>query len=154
MAAGALLYGRAGPSDTLNGAYVAFGHQAGRLAALVFAVALLASGLASSSVAMYAGQAIMQGFIRRKVPVALRRLASVIPALAVLGLGHDPTQALVISQVVLSFGIPFALIPLILLTRQSELMGDWANRTGTNVAAILAAVIIISLNTVLIYLIM
>jgi manganese transport protein len=153
VAAGAVLYGLAGPTDTLQGAYTAFGHQAGTLAATVFAVALLASGLASSSVAMYAGQAIMQGFLRRRVPMAVRRLASVIPALAVLGLDSDPTRALVISQVVLSFGIPFALVPLILLTRQPELMGAWANRTRTNVAATLVAVVIISLNVVLIYLV-
>jgi manganese transport protein len=85
--------------------------------------------------------------------MAVRRLASVIPALAVLGLDSDPTRALVISQVVLSFGIPFALVPLILLTRQPELMGEWANRTRTNVAATLVAVVIISLNVVLIYLV-
>jgi manganese transport protein len=154
VAAGSLLHGQGGATDTLQGAYTAFGRQAGTMAATVFAVALLASGLASSSVAMYAGQAIMQGFIRRKIPVAVRRLASVIPALAVLGLGHNPTQALVISQVVLSFGIPFALVPLILLTRQSALMGGWVNRTATNMAAISAAVVIVALNAVLIYLVM
>jgi manganese transport protein len=153
VAAGAVLYGRRGGTDTLHGAYTAFGQQAGTLAATVFAVALLASGLASSSVAMYAGQAIMQGFLRRKVPVAVRRLASVIPALAVLGLSADPTHALVLSQVVLSFGIPFALVPLILLTRQPELMAGWVNRTRTNVAAMTAAAVIISLNVVLISLV-
>jgi manganese transport protein len=99
---------------------------------------------------MYAGQAIMQGFLRRQVPMVLRRLASVVPALVVLGAGHDPTQALIISQVVLSFGIPFALVPLILLTRQPALMGGWVNRSRTTVLASGAAVIIILLNVLLI----
>jgi manganese transport protein len=150
VAAGTWLFGLGGKADTLEGAYHAFGQRAGSLAGTVFAVALLASGLASSSVAMYAGQAIMQGFLRRQIPMALRRLASVIPALAVLAIGHNPTQALVISQVVLSFGIPFALVPLILLTRQPELMGGWVNRTRTTVLAGLAAVVIILLNVLLI----
>jgi manganese transport protein len=150
VAAGAWLYGLGGKADTLAGAYRAFGQRAGSLAATVFAIALLASGLASSSVAMYAGQAIMQGFLRRQVPMVLRRLASVVPALVVLGAGHDPTQALIISQVVLSFGIPFALVPLILLTRQPALMGGWVNRSRTTVLASGAAVIIILLNVLLI----
>jgi manganese transport protein len=150
VAAGAWLYGLGGKADTLAGAYRAFGQRAGSLAATVFAIALLASGLASSSVAMYAGQAIMQGFLRRQVPMVLRRLASVVPALVVLGVGHDPTQALIISQVVLSFGIPFALVPLILLTRQPALMGGWVNRSRTTVLASGAAVIIILLNVLLI----
>jgi manganese transport protein len=150
VAAGTWLYGLGGKADTLAGAYHAFGQRAGSLAGTVFAVALLASGLASSSVAMYAGQAIMQGFLRRQIPMVLRRLASVIPALAVLGVGHDPTQALIISQVVLSFGIPFAMVPLILLTRQPALMGGWVNRTRTTVLAAGAAVIIILLNAWLI----
>ncbi len=152
VAAGSLLYGSRGRTDTLAGAYSAFGQRAGSLAATVFAVGLLASGVASSSVAMYAGQAIMQGFLRRRLPIALRRLASVIPALAVLGLGSDPTRALVISQIVLSFGIPFALVPLILLTRRADLMGGWVNRGRTNAAAIAAAAVIIALNAVLLVL--
>jgi manganese transport protein len=152
VAAGSLLHGSSGHSDTLQGAYAAFGQRAGALAAGVFAVALLASGLASSSVAMYAGQAIMQGFLRRQVPVVVRRLASVIPALALLGLSKDPTRALVLSQVVLSFGIPFALVPLVLFTRQPDLMGGWVNRGRTTAAAIGAAVVIIALNFVLIVL--
>ncbi len=152
VAAGSLLHGSGGRTDTLQGAYAAFGHRAGALAAGVFAIALLASGLASSSVAMFAGQAIMQGFIRRQLPVALRRLASAILALAVLGLGTDPTEALVISQVVLSFCIPFALVPLVLLTRRTDLMGGWVNRRRTSRAAAAAAAVIIALNGVLIFL--
>jgi manganese transport protein len=152
VAAGSLLHGSGGHTDTLQGAYSAFGQRAGTLAAGVFAVALLASGLASSSVAMYAGQAIMQGFLQRRVPVVVRRLASVIPALAILALSKDTTRALVLSQVVLSFGIPFALVPLVLLTRQADLMGDWVNRRRTTAAASGVAVVIIALNCVLIVL--
>jgi manganese transport protein len=151
VAAGSLLHGSGRRADTLAGAYSAFGQRAGTLAATVFAVALLASGLASSSVAMYAGQAIMQGFLRRQVPMAVRRLASVVPALAVLSLGGDPTQALVISQVVLSFCIPFALVPLILLTRRADLMGGWVNRGRVNAAAISAAAVIVALNALLLF---
>jgi manganese transport protein len=151
VAAGSLLYGSGGRTDTLAGAYSAFGHRAGALAATVFAVALLASGLASSSVAMYAGQAIMQGFLRRQVPIGVRRLVSVLPALVVLGLDSDPTQALVVSQVVLSFCIPFALVPLILLTRRADVMGGWVNRRSSNVAATSAAAVIIALNAVIIF---
>jgi NRAMP (natural resistance-associated macrophage protein)-like metal ion transporter len=87
-------------------------------AALAFALALLASGFAASSVGTYAGQVVMQGFINRTIPLAARRLVTMLPALVVLGLGLDPSRALVISQVVLSFGIPFALVPLVLLTRR------------------------------------
>jgi manganese transport protein len=152
VAAGSVLHGSGGHTDTLQGAYSAFGQRAGTLAAGVFAVALLASGLASSSVAMYAGQAIMQGFLQRRVPVVVRRLASVIPALAILALSKDTTRALVLSQVVLSFGIPFALVPLVLLTRQADLMGDWVNRRRTTAAASGVAVVIIALNCVLIVL--
>ena len=97
-------------------------------AALAFALALLASGLASSSVGTYAGQVVMQGFIARTIPLVLRRLVTMAPALIVLGLGLNPSRALVISQVVLSFGIPFALVPLVLLTRRRDVMGALVNR--------------------------
>ena len=104
--------------DTIEGAHVAFGDLLGPGAALAFALALLASGFASSGVGTYAGQVVMQGFIARAVPLTLRRLVTMAPALVVLGVGVDPTRALILSQVVLSFGIPFALVPLVLLTRQ------------------------------------
>ena len=97
-------------------------------AALAFAVALLASGLSSSSVGTYAGQVVMQGFIRRRIPLFLRRAITMAPALVVLGLGLPATDSLVISQVVLSFGIPFALVPLLMVTRRRDIMGVFVNR--------------------------
>ena len=101
--------------------------QLGGGAAVAFGIALLASGLSSSSVGTYAGQVVMQGFIRRSIPLLLRRLVTMAPALVVLAIGLDPTKSLVASQVVLSFGIPFALVPLVLLTRRRDIMGDFVN---------------------------
>ncbi|WP_219467322.1 Nramp family divalent metal transporter [Nonomuraea rhizosphaerae] len=143
---------RGSDDPTLRGAHTAFAESGGALTALLFAIALLASGLASSSVGVYAGQIVMQGFLRRRVPLSLRRLAAIVPALAVLGFGVDPTKALVFSQVVLSFGIPFALVPLVSLTRRREVMGEFANRRVTTLAAGAASVVIIALNLVLVVL--
>jgi manganese transport protein len=137
--------------DTIEAAYAGLGTLVGGGAALAFAVALLASGLSSSSVGTYAGQVVMQGFIRRSIPLFLRRAVTMTPALVVLALGLPTTDTLVISQVVLSFGIPFALIPLILVTRRADLMGSLVNRTRTTVAASIVAAIIVSLNVFLIY---
>ncbi|MDX6488478.1 MAG: manganese transport protein, partial [Gaiellaceae bacterium] len=119
-------------------------------AALAFAVALLASGLSSSSVGTYAGQVVMQGFIDRRIPLFLRRAATMTPALVVLAMGLDPTRTLVISQVVLSFGIPFALVPMILLTSRKRVMGALVNNRTTTAVASLVAVVIIGLNLFLI----
>ena len=119
-------------------------------AAFLFALALLASGFASSGVGTYAGQVVMQGFIRRSLPLLLRRGLTIAPALVVLGIGLDPTRALVFSQVVLSFGIPFALVPLVLLTRRSDIMNELVNRKATTAVATLAATMIITLNAFLI----
>jgi manganese transport protein len=137
--------------DTIEGAYSGFKTLVGGGAALAFAGALLASGLASSSVGTYAGQVIMQGFIARTIPIALRRLVTMAPALLVLAIGLNPTRALVISQVVLSFGIPFALVPLIWLTSRRDLMGTLVNRRVTSVAAWAVAAAIIALNVFLLY---
>jgi manganese transport protein len=137
--------------DTIEGAYHGFDALVGGGAALAFAGALLASGLASSSVGTYAGQVIMQGFIARTIPLALRRLVTMAPALIVLAIGLDPTRALVISQVVLSFGIPFALVPLIWLTRRRDVMGDLVNHRTTTIVASLVAAAIIALNVFLLY---
>ncbi len=136
--------------DTIEGAYAGFKDLVGPEAATAFAVALLASGFASSSVGTYAGQVVMQGFIARTIPLALRRLVTMTPALIVLALGLDPTKSLVISQVVLSFGIPFALVPLVLLTRRADVMGTLVNRRGTTIAASVVAGAIIALNVFLI----
>jgi manganese transport protein len=100
-------------------------------------------------VGTFAGQVVMQGFIRRRIPLLARRALTLAPALVVLALGLDPTWALVVSQVVLSFGIPFALVPLLLLTRRRDVMGDLANRPSTTAVAAVVAGIIIALNAVL-----
>src|SRR5918912_2355376 len=131
---------------SLQAVHAGLDDQLGAGAALAFAVALLASGFASSSVGTHAGQVVMAGFLRRHVPVLARRLVTLAPALLVLGLGGDPTTALVWSQVVLSFGIPFALVPLLWLTSRRDLMGGWVNRRVTTVAGAVVAALIIGLN--------
>ncbi len=135
-----------GKVDTLEGVHAALGRVAGAPAAFAFAIALLASGFASSGVGTYAGQVVMQGFLRRRIPLTLRRAVTMAPALLVLAVGVDPTQALVLSQVVLSFGIPFALVPLVLLTRRVEVMGPLVNRLVTTAAASVVAAVVIALN--------
>jgi manganese transport protein len=137
--------------DSIEGAHDGLGTLVGGGAALAFAIALLASGLSSSSVGTYAGQIVMQGFIRRRIPLFLRRAVTMTPALLVLALGLPTTDTLVISQVVLSFGIPFALVPLIIVTRRADLMGSLVNRRLTTVVASTIATIIISLNVFLIF---
>lgn len=121
-------------------------NAAGPLAALAFALALLASGFAASAVGTFAGQVVMEGFLRRRIPLLVRRAVTITPALLVLSLGIDPTSALVWSQVVLSFGIPFALVPLVWLTADRGLMGPWVNRRLTTATAGLVAVVIVALN--------
>jgi manganese transport protein len=124
----------------------------GHNVALFFAIGLLASGLASTSVGAYAGAVIMQGLLRRSYPLLLRRLVTLIPALVVLAVGVDPSRALVLSQVVLSFGIPFALVPLVRLTSDRALMGVDVNHRVTTVLGWTVAAVISLLNVVLIYL--
>ncbi len=132
----ASLFGSTGRSDvdTIEAAHAGLAQLVGGGAALAFAVALLASGLSSSSVGTYAGQVVMQGFIRRRIPLLLRRGLTMLPALVVLGLGLPATESLIVSQVVLSFGIPFALVPLALLTRRRDVMGSFVNKRSTTVA--------------------
>jgi manganese transport protein len=125
-------------------------HLAGGLAALAFAVALLASGASSSSVGTYAGQVVMAGFVNLRIPLMLRRGLTMIPALIIIAIGMNPTQALVLSQVVLSFGIPFALIPLVLLTCRRDVMGAQVNRRLTTIVAWSSAVVIVGMNIFLI----
>lgn len=137
--------------ETIEDAHAGFERLLGGGAALAFAVALLASGLSSSSVGTYAGQVVMQGFIDRRIPLFLRRLVTMAPALVVLGLGVNATDALVASQVVLSFGIPFALVPMILLTRRPDVMGGFVNRRATTTVAGVVAALIIALNVFLLY---
>ncbi|MGV8964794.1 MAG: Nramp family divalent metal transporter [Cellulomonas sp.] len=139
------LQGAAG-TDTITGAHAAVVSALGPGIGLVFAIGLLASGLASTSVGCYAGATIMQGLVHRQIPLLVRRLITMIPALVVLGVGIDPTWALVISQVVLSFGIPFALVPLLHLTSDRSLMGTHANRPPMRWAMIAIVLIVVLLN--------
>ncbi|MFI5777061.1 Nramp family divalent metal transporter [Nocardia sp. NPDC051570] len=138
--------------DSIESAHAAVRETLGPWAALLLAVGLLASGLASTSVGAYAGAMIMEGLLRRSVPLLVRRVVTLIPALIILAVGFDPTRALIVSQVVLSFGIPFALIPLVRFTSDRTLMGDAANRRVTTALAWLIAAIITALNLLLIYL--
>ncbi|WP_079313336.1 Nramp family divalent metal transporter [Microbispora sp. GKU 823] len=135
-----------GDPGSLQAIHAGLGQVLGPGAAVAFALALLASGLASSSVGTYAGQVIMAGFLRRRVPLVARRLVTMLPAMAVLAVGVDPTRALVLSQVALSFGIPFALVPLVAFTSSRKLMGDLVNRRLTTVAAVVVAAVISALN--------
>jgi manganese transport protein len=139
-------------TDSIEGAYAAVRDALGPTVALFFAIGLLASGLASTSVGAYAGAMIMQGLLRRTYPLLLRRLVTLIPALAILAIGVDPSRALVLSQVVLSFGIPFALVPLVRLTSRRSLMGDDVNHRVTTALGWTVAGVIIVLNVMLIYL--
>lgn len=139
-------------TDSIEGAYAAVQGTLGHTVALFFAIGLLASGLASTSVGAYAGAMIMQGLLKRTYPLLLRRLVTLIPALAILAIGVDPSRALVLSQVVLSFGIPFALVPLIRLTSDRALMGADVNHRVTTFLGWLVAAVISVLNVVLIYL--
>jgi manganese transport protein len=131
---------------SLESVHAGLGEHLGHGASVAFGVTLLAAGFASSSVGTHAGQVVMAGFLRRKVPVLARRLATLAPALAVLVLGGDPTTALVWSQVVLCFGIPFALVPLLWLTSRRDLMAGWVNRRITTAVGAVVAALIIGLN--------
>ena len=137
--------------DSIEGAHAGLNTLLGGGAALAFAVALLASGLSSSSVGTFAGQVVMQGFINFRIPLFLRRAITMTPALIVLASGANTTDVLVLSQVVLSFGIPFALVPMILLTRRADLMGALVNRKHTTVIASIVAAMIIGLNIFLLW---
>jgi manganese transport protein len=147
--AASLFHGPFSDVDTIEEAHAGFHSLVSPAAATAFALALLASGFASSSVGTYAGQVVMQGFIARTVPLILRRAVTMAPALIVLAAGVDPTHALVLSQVALSFGIPFALVPLVLLTRRADVMGALVNRPLTTAVAWAVAAVIIALNAFL-----
>ena len=147
LIAARLFFGSGIPgTDTLEGIHAGLGLTLDNYAALAFALALLASGFASSSVGTYAGQVVMQGFIGRTIPLTLRRLLTMAPAMLVLLLGVDVTAALVWSQVVLSFGVPFALIPLVWLTRRRDILGEHVNKPVTTVVASVVAALIVALN--------
>lgn len=137
--------------DSIDGAYEGLQQLVSDRAATVFGIALLASGFASSSVGTMAGQVVMQGFIRRRIPIFIRRAVTLAPALLVLAIGVDPTDALVGSQVVLSFGIPFALVPLLIIASKREVMGDLVNPGWLSALAGTLAALIIALNVFLLY---
>jgi manganese transport protein len=137
--------------DSLEGAHETLTPLLGGAASKFFAIALLLSGLSSSAIGTLAGQVVMQGFIRRSIPITVRRLVTMLPAFAVIGIGADPSRTLVISQVVLSFGIPFALVPLVWFTSRRDLMGTLVNAKVTNVFAVLVASLIVALNVFLLW---
>jgi manganese transport protein len=151
MAAGAFFHAGLTHIASIQEAYRTLEPLLGPAARMVFAVSLLASGLASASVGTMAGQVIMQGFLHRQIPIWVRRLVTMVPSLVVIGLGLDPTRTLVASQVVLSFGLPFAIVPLILFTRRRDLMGELVNSAFTTILAAAATVLIVVLNGYLLY---
>jgi manganese transport protein len=136
---------------TIEEAYRTLTPLLGGSASVIFAISLLASGHSSSTVGTMAGQVIMQGFIHRKIPMWARRLATMTPAFIVIAMRLDPTRTLVLSQVVLSFGLPFAIIPLVVFTSKREIMGVLVNRRITTIAASLVAALIVGLNLFLLY---
>jgi manganese transport protein len=140
-------------TDTIQGAHAAVVSTLGPALGVIFAVGLLASGLASTSVGTYAGSAIMGGLLKLKIPLLVRRAVTMIPALVILGIGFNPTRALVLSQVVLSFGIPFALIPLVWLASSKKELGEFANALWLRVAGWTATAFITVLNVLLIVLV-
>jgi manganese transport protein len=143
------LAGRPPADDPILGAFTALG-DAAPAAGVLFAVALLVAALAASGVGTLAGDVVMQGFWRRRIPLTVRRLVTLAPTLAVLAIGADPTWALVLSQVVLCCGVPFALVPLVRLTADRVLMGEGVNRRGTTAAAIAVTVVVSALDLVLV----
>jgi manganese transport protein len=137
--------------DAIEKAYLTLEPLLGRASSTLFAISLLASGLSSSAVGTLAGQVVMQGFLKRHIPVWLRRIVTMAPALIVILLGLDATKTLVFSQVVLSFGLPFALIPLVLFTRRGDLMGVLVNRRLTTALVAMAAGWVVAMNVYLLY---
>lgn len=135
----------------IDAAFRELGVLIGQHAAILFGVALLASGFSSSSVGTMAGQVVMQGFINRRIPLFLRRAITMAPALVIIAIGVNPSKALVMSQVVLSFGIPFALIPLLIFSRNRQLMGTLVNHPLINGVAAVVAALIVSLNIFLLH---
>ncbi|PUB27980.1 manganese transport protein [Promicromonospora sp. AC04] len=151
LLAAANLAGREG-TDTIEGAHAAITGTLGPVVGVLFAIGLLASGLASTSVGAYAGAEIMSGLLRIRVSLLTRRLVTLLPAIVLLMTGISPTWLLVVSQVVLSFGIPFAMIPLVRLTRDRELLGEHRNAVTTQVLAWVVAGVIVALNVTLLWL--
>ncbi|HEV7183462.1 MAG TPA: Nramp family divalent metal transporter [Leifsonia sp.] len=149
LLAAASLHGVSG-TDTIEGAHAAISSALGPAVGVIFAVGLLASGLASTSVGSYAGATIMAGLLKVRIPLLTRRVVTLIPAIVLLALGVEPTWALVVSQVILSLGIPFAMIPLLRLTGSRAVMGQRADRMRTRLLGILVATLVVALNAALV----
>ena len=152
LIAAARLPGHTG-TDTIEGAHAAITANLGPVVGVLFAVGLLASGLASTSVGSYAGAEIMSGLLHVRIPLAVRRAVTLVPALILLAMNVEPTWALVLSQVALSLGIPFALVPLVKLTSDGSLMGRFRNRTPMRIVAWLVVALVVGLNLMLVWLI-
>jgi manganese transport protein len=150
MAAALFSGGEFGEISTIEGAFSGLQKAISDQAATIFGVALLASGFASTSVGTLSGQVVMQGFIKRRIPLFVRRAITLLPAIVIVALGVAPTDALVVSQVVLSFGIPFALVPLLLLSMRKEVMGALVNPKWVSVLVVAIVVPIICLNAFLV----
>jgi len=140
-----------GDVATIEQAHATLWPLLGSAASVVFAISLLTSGLSSTVVGTMAGQIIMQGFIRRQIPIWVRRTVTLAPSFVVIWLGFDPTRTLVISQVILSFALPFAILPLVRFTCSRALMGGLVNHWATTVAAVSAGLVIVSLNAFLVW---
>lgn len=152
MAATTFYYAGLSEVASIEDAYRTLEPLLGSAASVVFGVSLLAAGLSSSTVGTMAGQVIMQGFLHWSIPLWVRRTVTILPSLFVIGIGLDPTRTLVVSQVILSFGIPFALVPLVMFTRDRDLMGETlVNRRITTIAATAVAALIIGLNLFLLW---
>jgi manganese transport protein len=148
MAANAFHQGHSDVAE-IETAYHALVPLLGGAAAAVFLASLIASGISSATVGTMAGQLIMQGFVGFRIPVWLRRAVTMIPAFVVVGLGVNATDALVVSQVLLSLTLPFPMVALLIFTHQREVMGDFVNSRATTILAFLAAAVVLALNTVL-----
>ena len=151
LLAASSLFGVKG-TDTIEGAHGAIVSHLGSGMGIIFGIGLLASGLASTSVGAYAGSEIMLGLLHVKVPLVVRRLVTLIPALIIVGAGMDPTLALVWSQALLSVGIPFAIIPLMRYTAKKEIMGEYVDSTAIKVIGFIITALIVCLNLALLYL--
>ena len=149
--AAAVFFQHRAPVDSIEQAHHTLVPLLGPAAGIAFAVALLCSGLSSSTVGTMAGQVILEGFLEVRISIFMRRLITMAPAMIVIAAGLDPLKILILSQVVLSFCLPFALVPLIVLTRRRELMGSHANRPLTNALAYVSSAVIIGLNVLLVY---
>jgi manganese transport protein len=151
MAASTFFAHRQSNVADINTAYLTLTPLLGAAASAVFAISLLASGLSSSAVGTMAGQVIMQGFVGFTIPIWIRRLVTMLPAVLVVAIGFNPTSTLVISQVVLCFVLPLPVITLVMFTSRRDLMGTLVNKSITTWLAIVCSVLILSLNVWLLY---